>query len=162
MKNLCIILAAFVAFSVQSFATESFAAQCVPTKTVEQAKADYDSSIAALNVSIHNTYSKAVNDYNVATAANLAAYDQQVVAINAAYNAQVKLITDNLAPGWQDALKAATDKHNQDLDLAIVQVDVKNKNEYAVYNQTVNQAKANFTVRAQAIADVYNKAVCAQ
>lgn len=160
MKNLFLVLAAVLTFSAQSFAAH--ADQCVPTKTVQEAKAEYDSSVAALNISINQIYTKAVVDYNSATATNLVVYNQQVASINAVYDAEVKAITTDLPVGWQAALKAATDKHNQDLDLAIVQYDVKNKNEYAVYNLTVNQAKNNFDVQARAIAEKYNKAVCAQ
>jgi hypothetical protein len=163
MKNLFLILATVLAFSTSAHAAPKFSKEeCVPTKTVEEAKADYDASIAALNIAINNTYTKAVNDYNKAVANNLTVYNQQVAAINAAYDAEVKQITTDFLPGWQNALKAATDKHNKDLDAAIAQYDAKNKNEYAIYNQTVSRAQADYAVKAKAIADEYNKAVCAE
>ncbi len=158
MKKLILLTAALVTIAFQAEASDY---RCVPTKSVESARSDYDYSIQLLDENLAAEYEAASvqlqQDYDM----NLAHYEHHVKMLRHDFKHEVNTIKRDLNPGWREAIDAATDRHNNDLLLARDEYHAKNEVAKHHYNQTTEESRLNYNYEASLIADEYNRAVCA-
>ncbi len=158
-KVLLIAFATVASFAIQSPAVASQV--CVPTKSVEAAKADYDSGLAILNVQLEQAYSAAHLEYSQSNADALARHDSNMFSSNARYNQEAKDIQANLNNGWRELLEAAATRHNLEIKQISDQYSSDTQANSSRYNQRTAEAQANFNFGVQALITEYNQTVCA-
>lgn len=153
------VLLAVGAVSIHSYAAG--VQECVPTKTVAAARADYDAGIATISVTLNQAYAQALAQYNQATTNSLAAYNSTMKDAELQYQNEVAEIRTSLRLGWQQELEAAANRHNQTVAAASARYSSENQTALDSYNQSVSGAQASFNAGAKVLVDQYNAAVCA-
>ncbi len=152
-------LLVLVVVSSQAHAAES---QCVPTKTVEQAKAELDLGYRQLDQQLAAEY-QAAQVLLQSTYSNAAAeYKSTVQMIDSKYNQEITQIRRDLNPGWNTEIENAAIRHNESLHQASVNYRVTCDNALALHNQTVETARLKYNHESAALAANYNRAVCAE
>lgn len=159
MKKLVLVMATIAAFSFQAQASE---VQCVPTRTVAEAKVELENGLRHLDENLQAEYAAAQATLQLEYSSRQTRYDQRVQEINARYEQEFAQIREELNPGWNTALEEAVARHNQDLLQA--KYEYEHHNEFARdrYYATVEAARVNYNQRAAELTAEYNRSVCAQ
>jgi hypothetical protein len=158
MKNFIILTTVLAAFTAHANTSDY---QCVPTKSVESAKADYDYSLQVLNAELSAEYDAATSHLNQDYDMNLTCYNQQVKTSNQEFNSEIAAIKRDLHPGWRKAVEDATARHNEDLLVLRDEYNAQNQEARRDYHFATEQARLNYDYQAAQVAAEYNRAVCA-
>ncbi len=161
MKNTFVAL---IAVSVSAFAVPSlsFATDaCVPSMSVDQAKAQLDAGVSRLNQDLHARYAAAGAAFDQANATCMTKHEARMKVIEANYQDQVRTIKENLNLGWREQLVAAVNARNEAAAQSAQWYTAETESHLATYNQTCADAQADFNTKALALNAQYNKAVCA-
>lgn len=148
-----------VVVSSQAHAVDS---QCVPTKTVEQAKAELvlgqhklDRNLAAdyqlAQQELFNTYNKAAADYKNNTQNIELKYEQEVAQIRR-----------NLNSGWDLEIEKAAARYNESLNQEGLNYRMTCDVALSRHNEAVENARIKYNLSSQVLAENYNRAVCAK
>ncbi len=157
MKNLILITVALVSFAFQAQAVS----QCVPSKTVAEAKYDYDKGLEYIGTQLNAEYNKAALNLQRDQAAIAQVLQQRLQAINLQHEQEVAKIQDDLNPGWREALVDATERHNAAVQEAKSDYELENNISVMIYNKATEQSRLNYERQAAKLAAEYNRAVCA-
>lgn len=136
--------------------------ECVPSKTPEAAKADFDSGMASANATLLQAYTQALKINEDANRISLEEHSARMKDIENCYEQEIKTIKLNLQLGWREEMDAATDRHNEAQKNSLAQYNAEVEAHRHQYGQAVELAKSNYNLSAQKAAEEYNKAVCAQ
>lgn len=158
MKKLILITATLFTFAFQAKASNP---ECVPTKSVEQATADYNTGVQALNANLAAEDAAAVALLQQKYDAALAAYNEHVQYLYEQVQKEIAVIQHDANPGWQQAIEVAIARYNENVLVAQNEYYAKTDAAAANYNATTEQSRVNFNQQAVKLADDYNHAVCA-
>lgn len=158
MKKMILITAALATFAFQAQAADY---QCVPTKTVEVATADYNNGLLVLGVALTAEYDAATVQLHQDYDAALVLYKEQVKTLNHDFQKEVSAIKRDLNPGWRQVVAEATTRHNEDLLALRDELQVQNNMAVDLYNYSTEQSRLNYNYQAAQLANEYNRAVCA-
>lgn len=158
MKKFILLTAALFTFSFQAKASDN---QCVPTKTVEQATADYNRGLQVLDLNLAAEYEAAnvqlQQNYDVA----YASYNQRVQYLYEQVQQEIDVIQHDANSGWQQAVDEAIARYNDNVLVAQNEYYAKTNSAAANYNETTEQSRLNYIEQANLLADDYNRSVCA-
>jgi transketolase len=157
MKKLLLVILTMAAFATHTYANDS---HCVPTKTVEEAKAQFDAGVAAINVTLQADYAKAMAEYDQSVKDLVAKYYATLASIDNKYESDAKEIQNSHRPGWQQALTDLRNKRNIDARKNYDQYYVDADSFITVYYQKVELAKDKYRRSGDALVSEYNTSVC--
>lgn len=157
-----ILLSTLAALATLAFYIPTFAAnECVPSMTVEEAQAQYQRELAALDAHLDQAYSEASLQHEQQLAAALDLHQQRAAEIKARYEIEIKDIQARLELEWQKEMDAAVQRYNEALALNADQYTFETHVLTANYNHQTARAQAEYQTRVQQLAADYNSAVCA-
>lgn len=158
MKKLVLFVIAFTAIAFQS---NAIAQTCVPTSTVEQARAEYEQGLQQISANLRAEDLAAKEQLRKDYAVSQENYAQRVKEIDAQYESEIAQIRRDLNPGWDRAIEDAAARHNEALNLAAEEYHRANDLAVVAYNQATDEARVRYNQEAQRLAAEYNRAVCA-
>jgi hypothetical protein len=159
MKNTFATLLTVSAFAFPSF---SFASNtCVPSMSVDQAKAQLDAGISQISQELQARYAAAGAAFDQANETCKTKHEARMKAIETQYQEEVRTIKENLSSGWREQLAAATNARNESVAQSTQLYTTETEAHLATYNQICADAQADFNAKASALNAQYNQAVCA-
>jgi phosphoenolpyruvate-protein kinase (PTS system EI component) len=158
MKKIFVAALALSSFSFPSFVLAKDA--CVPTMTVEQARAQLDAGYAKITQEANEAYTQAEATYDQANAASLAAHTARLQENEVRYQNEMAEIKADLQLGWREKLAAAKAAYNQALQQSADQYTAETQAHVAAYSQSVAQAQNAFTAKGTELNAQYSAAVC--
>lgn len=138
-------------------------AECVPTKSVPAATADYNAELAASDVSLKQSYAAALSAYNNALAGATKNYYRELDIARDIFAQKINAISaKRFEPEWRQQVEAITAEFNQSEAVAASNYNLATQNAKAIYTSNVIRAQTSYSSEVQTAATRYNQAVCAQ
>lgn len=115
MKKIILIATALFTLALQTKASNY---ECVPTKTVEAASAEYNASILALDTNLAEEYKAATVQLQQSYDLALATYNEHVQSLYEQVEKEIAKIQQDANPGWQQAIEVAIAQYNENVLVA--------------------------------------------
>lgn len=134
---------------------------CRPSMTTDEAKAEFDAGVRALEDQVARDDQAAATEYIAATTEQQQRYNQRTSVARETFDRELAAVRAEGALDWREKIDAAAERFNQTTQVAMDQYNHETREARDIYTQRVADARANFDLGVKRLQDRYAKATCA-